>query len=195
MAWSRFALAAVLMPFVKIQKSDLVILLNWRVIVRACFISGGILSILTALKTEPIANVYGAFFIGPIVSYLLAYLFLGENTSKVKTGLLLIGFMGVLFVVKPGFGMSGGLFFALLAGFCFGGYLVMGLSRRLAARHLKYRPIKLIIWWIVLVRAIPLWPAFWSGVTTIKSPTVQLWKTTQRRRLNRPCKERLLPPP
>ena len=156
-AWSRFALAAVLlMPFLKIQKSDLVILLNWRVIVRACFISGGILSILTALKTEPIANVYGAFFIGPIVSYLLAYLFLGENISKVKTGLLLIGFMGVLFVVKPGFGMSGGLFFALLAGFCYGGY--MAVTRLLAGSF----PAPLLLLSQLLIGSILLAPV---GVT------------------------------
>jgi len=123
-AWSRFALAAVLLfPFVRVRKTDLLMLRDWRVLLRGCFISGGIFSILTALKTEPIANVYGAFFIGPIVAYGIAYLFLGEAVSRSKTLLLLVGFIGVLMVVQPGFGMSSGILFALLAGCCYGSYL------------------------------------------------------------------------
>ena len=123
-AWSRFALAAVLLfPFVRVRKTDLLMLRDWRVLLRGCFISGGIFSILTALKTEPIANVYGAFFIGPIVSYGIAYLFMGESVSRSKTLLLLVGFIGVLMVVQPGFGMSSGILFALLAGCCYGSYL------------------------------------------------------------------------
>jgi drug/metabolite transporter (DMT)-like permease len=123
-AWSRFALAAVLLfPFVRVKKSDLMMLRDWRVMLRGCFISGGIFSILTALKTEPIANVYGAFFIGPIVSYALACLFMGEEVSRSKTVLLLVGFVGVLMVVQPGIGMSPGILFALLAGCCYGCYL------------------------------------------------------------------------
>jgi drug/metabolite transporter (DMT)-like permease len=124
-AWSRFALAAVLLfPFVRVSKSDFLMLRDRRVLLRGCFISGGIFSILTALKTEPIANVYGAFFIGPIVSYGIAYLFMGESVSRSKTLLLLVGFIGVLMVVQPGFGMSSGILFALLAGCCYGSYLV-----------------------------------------------------------------------
>jgi drug/metabolite transporter (DMT)-like permease len=96
---------------------------DWRVLLRGCFISGGIFSILTALKTEPIANVYGAFFIGPIVSYGIAYLFLGEAVSRSKTLLLLVGFIGVSMMVQPCFGMSSGILFALLAGCCYGSYL------------------------------------------------------------------------
>ena len=123
-AWSRFALAAVLLfPFVRVRKADFLMLRDWRVLLRGCFISGGIFSILTALKTEPIANVYGAFFIGPIVSYGIAYLFLGEAVSRSKTLLLLVGFIGVLMVVQPGFGVSLGILFALLAGCCYGSYL------------------------------------------------------------------------
>ena len=123
-AWSRFALAAVLLfPFVRVRKTDLLMLRDWRVLLRGCLISGGIFSILTALKTEPIANVYSAFFIGPIVSYGIAYLFMGESVSRSKTLLLLVGFIGVLMVVQPGFGMSSGILFALLAGCCYGSYL------------------------------------------------------------------------
>ena len=112
-----------LFPFIRVRKTDLLMLRDWRVLSRGCFISGGIFSILTALKTEPIANVYGAFFLGPIVSYGIAYFFMGEAVSRSKTLLLLVGFIGVLMVVQPGFGMSSGILFALLAGCCYGSYL------------------------------------------------------------------------
>ena len=72
-AWSRFALAAIaLLPFSGLTRAELPNLLDRRILVRGLFIACGISSILTALRTEPIANVFGAFFIGPVVSYILA---------------------------------------------------------------------------------------------------------------------------
>ncbi len=125
-AWSRFTLAAlVLLPFSGITRLELPSLLNWRVLIRAAFITGGICSILTALKTEPIANVFGAFFVGPVVSYVLAIVFLGEKPSRTRSLLLGFGFIGVMLVVKPGFGATKGMAFALMAGAFYGAYLVM----------------------------------------------------------------------
>lgn len=135
-AWSRFALAAILLlPFSGLSTSEFPSFRDWRVLLRACFITGGICCILTALRTEPIANVFGAFFIGPVVSYVLAILFLGEKPSRRRTAFLAIGFAGVMLVVKPGFGVSSGMIFALAAGGCYGAYLVM--TRMLAG---AYRP-------------------------------------------------------
>ena len=125
-AWSRFLIAAVLiLPFSGIRLSELRAFSDWRVILRGFLITGGISSMLTALKTEPIANVFGAFFIGPVVSYLLAIVFLGERSSWLRTVLLAIGFVGVMLVVKPGFGVSVGIGFALLGGVFYGGYLAI----------------------------------------------------------------------
>ncbi len=125
-AWSRFGLAALLLlPFSGLSLKELIYLKDWRVLLRAAMIAAGISCILTALKTEPIANVFGAFFIGPVVSYVLAILFLGERPSALRAVLLAIGFLGVMLVVKPGFGATPGIVFALLAGVCYGGYLAM----------------------------------------------------------------------
>jgi len=125
-AWSRFLIAAVLiLPFSGIRLSELRAFTDWRVILRGVLITGGISSMLTALKTEPIANVFGAFFIGPVVSYLLAIVFLREQSSWSRTVLLVIGFVGVMLVVKPGFGVSVGIGFALLGGVFYGGYLAI----------------------------------------------------------------------
>ena len=98
-------------------------------------VADGICCILTALRTEPIANVFGAFFVGPVVSYVLAILFLGEKPSAGRGILLAVGFAGVMCVVKPGFGASSGIVFALAAGVCYGAYLTM--TRTVAS---VYRP-------------------------------------------------------
>ncbi len=135
-AWSRFALAAVLiLPLSGLTRMELPQMLNWRVVLRAGLIAAGISSILTALRTEPIANVYGAFFIGPVVAYALAVLLLRERVTKARTMLLAIGFAGVLLVVQPGAQMGTGMLFALLAGCCYGAYLTA--TRWLAG---QYRP-------------------------------------------------------
>lgn len=140
-AWSRFVLGAVLLfPFCGLKRADLPALLNWRVLLRACLIAAAICSILTALKTEPIANVFGGFFIGPIVAYFLSALILKEHISWRRTVLLGVSFAGVLLVVKPGFGMTSGMGFAVLAGCLHGSFLIA--TRFLAG---LYRPRFLLI--------------------------------------------------
>ena len=121
-AFTRFAIAAiVLIPF--LPKGAWTAFKDWRLWFRASLIAGGICSILTALSTEPIANVFGAFFIGPIVAYTLSALLLKEPASLPRTALLLIGFAGVLMVVQPGPDMRPGLLFAVLAGCFYGSFL------------------------------------------------------------------------
>ncbi|MEO9862938.1 MAG: DMT family transporter [Yoonia sp.] len=135
-AWTRFALAAFLLaPVVGLQEGEMRLLLKPALMFRACLIAGGIASILTALKTEQLATVFGGFFVGPIISYALSAIFLKEKVTVPRTVLLLVSFGGVLLVVKPGFGMTPGLGFALLAGVFHGSYLVA--TRWLAG---SYRP-------------------------------------------------------
>lgn len=124
-AWTRFALAAVLLaPFCGLKRGDLTHLRDWRLYLRAALIVGGIVCILTALKTEPMANVFGAFFVGPVVSYFLAAALLRERITTLRTVLLMVSFAGVMLVVRPGFGMTTGMGYAVLAGCFHGSYLV-----------------------------------------------------------------------
>ena len=132
--------ALVLLPLSGMRLSELYIARDWRVWLRAGLVTGGISCILTALKTEPIANVFGAFFVGPIVSYVIAVLFLGERPSLQRSLLLGLGFIGVMLVVKPGFGASFGLLYALAAGCCYGTYLAV--TRTVAG---SYRPRLLLM--------------------------------------------------
>jgi len=135
-AWARFALGAlILAPFCGFRREEFRALLRPSLILRACLVAAGVSCILTALRTEPLANVFGGFFVGPIIAYFLSALLLREEINLARTLMLLVSFAGVLLVVKPGFGMTAGMAFALLAGTFHGCYLV---ATRWLARD--YRP-------------------------------------------------------
>ncbi|WP_220495770.1 DMT family transporter [Oceanospirillum sediminis] len=124
-AWSRLLVGFIcILPFSGIKASEVKSLLDWRLLFRAGLFTGAIFCMITALKTESIANVFGIFFIGPIIAYFLSALVLKEQITTLRSILLMIGFLGVLLVVKPGFGVSSGLLFALIAGTLYGCMLV-----------------------------------------------------------------------
>lgn len=142
-AWSRMALGTLVLLAIMsapgLRAEGLRLLTDWRIWLRGGLIAGCIWSILTALATETLATVYGAFFVGPILSAVLAVVLLGERVGRAQAVFLLLGFCGVLVVVRPGFGMTSGTGFGLLAGLFYGGYLTA--SRWLAARA---RPLALL---------------------------------------------------
>lgn len=167
-AWSRFAVAAViLLPLAGIQLS--LVRWDWRLIFRALLIAAAISCILTALRTESVANVFGAFFVGPLVAYALSVLILKETSSIPRVLLLGVGFIGVLLVVKPGFGMTIGLGFAVVAGVLHGSYLVA--TRWMAGDY----PPRFLLWSQLLIGAIVLAP---FGATQIPAldPSI-IWLT------------------
>jgi len=123
--WSRVLIGALfILPFSGIKLDEFKFFLNWRIILRAMLHVGAVTCIMISIKTEALANVFGAFFIGPIFSYFLAALLLKEKISKFRSVLLFIGFFGSLLVIKPGFGMTSGMAFAVLSGCFYGGMLV-----------------------------------------------------------------------
>jgi drug/metabolite transporter (DMT)-like permease len=127
-AWSRFALGMVLVaPFV--PAGTMKLMRDWRIWVRAAVLACGISSIQTALQTAEIATVFAAFFVGPMFSYVLAAVFLKEPVTVLRSVLILIGFAGVLLVVRPG-EAEPGVLWAVTAGLCYGVFLT--LSRALS---------------------------------------------------------------
>jgi drug/metabolite transporter (DMT)-like permease len=121
-AWSRFLLGA-LMVLPLFGREGMALLRDWRIWLRGALITGGIWSIQTALQSAPLGDVFAAFFIGPIFSYVLAGLLLGEKMSWQRSLLVIMGFAGVLLVVRPGGEMAPGLIFAVLAGLFYGAFL------------------------------------------------------------------------
>lgn len=164
-AWTRFALAAVLLaPLCGMRLTDLTQFRDWRLYLRAILIVGGIVCILTALRTEPMAKVFAGFFVGPVVSYFLSALLLGERITPLRTFLLLISFAGVLLVVRPGFGMTTGMGFAILAGCFHGSYLVA--TRWLAG---SFRP-RFLLFSQLAIGAVLLLPFAFSATPALTLP-------------------------
>lgn len=122
-AFSRFAVGAAMIFVIVGGRVQWHLYRDWRVWGRAALIAAGIACILTALQTEDLATVFGAFFIGPIFSYILSIVLLGERVTPLQSVLLALGFCGVLLVVQPGAGMSVNILFAVAAGLFYGAYL------------------------------------------------------------------------
>ncbi|SMP25278.1 DMT family transporter [Shimia sagamensis] len=121
-AWSRFLLGSLIaLPLVRLE--TLRLLANWRIWLRAALLTGGITCIQTALQSAPLADVFAAFFIGPLFSYLLSVVLLGERVTRTRSALMGLGFVGVMLVVRPSFDMSPGLLWALAAGLFYGAFL------------------------------------------------------------------------
>lgn len=168
-AWTRFALGALMvLPFCGLRWADRAALRAPLIWLRALMITCAISSILTALRTEPIADAFGAFFIGPVVAYILSALVLRERITPLRSILLGLSFLGVLMVVKPGFGATLGMGFALLAGCLHGCYVVT--TRATAGR---FRPTLLLLSQLALgamllspfgLQNLPDGQAIWSGM-------------------------------
>ena len=162
--WSRALIGAIcLLPFSGLKLSEIPLFINWRIILRALLFVGAVTSILKGIETESLANVFGAFFIGPILSYFLAALLLKEKITKLRSMLLLIGFVGALMVIKPGFGMTPGIAYAVLAG-CFYGCMLVA-NRWLAG---TYRP-RLILISTLVIGALVLTPFSLDSIPSLNT--------------------------
>ena len=145
MAWSRFALGAVLIaPFALRRSVTLSELVVGSVLLRGVLISATVWFILQAVSREDIATAYGAFFIAPLVSFVMAVIFLRERPGALRVTLVCLGFLGVLLVVQPSFSISVGILLALFSGLCYGSFLTI--SRFLAGHH---RPMAML--WAQLI--------------------------------------------
>lgn len=126
LAWSRFAIGLVFIGpiawhFTRFKG------LNRRFYIqqatRGALLATTITFIITAVSLSPLADVFGAFFIGPALAVVFSRVFLREQVSFLEGLSVVLGFIGVLMVVQPGFGMSAGLLWGLLAGVFYGGFL------------------------------------------------------------------------
>ena len=127
LAWSRFALGiVVLIPLSMAIGAfrDVNRLLILQQAVRGALIASTITFILKGLETATLANAFGAFFVGPGIATLLAVILLRERVTGLEWFAVILGFMGVLLVVRPGGDVEVGVLWALLGGCCYGGSLV-----------------------------------------------------------------------
>ena len=94
-AWARFAVGSILvLPF--IPRSCFTVFRNPVAWGRGLLLATGISVITFAVALENLANVFAVFFIGPIISYILAAIFLKEAVTPPRSALLFLGFIGIL---------------------------------------------------------------------------------------------------
>lgn len=107
--WARYGVPLVLLLAAFLPRRGVAMLRTghpWLQIVRGLLLTGGTLLIVLAYRVMPIAEAQAIFFIHPVLLTLLAVLFLGEKVSSRGWFAVVIGFAGVLIIVRPG----GGLF-------------------------------------------------------------------------------------
>lgn len=124
-AWSRYGLGIILVWLAFAGRGfKLSVFKDWRLWLRSAFVMAAVVSILHSIQTEPLANAFAAFFIGPIFAYFGAALFLKEKITWFRSITLICAFFGVLIVVRPGISMSSGLIYALIGGLFYAAFLV-----------------------------------------------------------------------
>ena len=99
--------------------------------VRASFIIAATAFFFWALHYLPIADTLAIFFVQPLVLTLLSPLVLGEHVGLRRWVAVMIGFIGTLIIIRPGFQeLNPGVFLALASGTCLAIYLL--LTRKIA---------------------------------------------------------------
>ncbi|SHI73986.1 EamA domain-containing membrane protein RarD [Palleronia salina] len=130
---------------------------------RGALIGGGIVCITTALTQVPLADAFGAFFIGPFVAMALARIVLGEPVAPRDWAAAALGFAGVLLVVRPGAEMQPGVLWAVGAGCFYGTYITATRATAHIGRPLSQLAGQLVAGLILLLPLaladpVPLWP-------------------------------------
>ncbi len=96
----------------------------------------------------PVANAIVIYYFGPILTVLLAVLFLKEKSGKALIVSVLFAVLGVLFIFLPGFGGSGskiGILFALLSAIFYG---LLGFFSKIATK--RHSSVKLTAYQILV---------------------------------------------
>lgn len=99
--------------------------------VRACFMIAATAMFFWALQYLPIADTLAIFFVQPLIVTMLSPLVLGEKVGIRRWLAVMIGFLGTLIIIRPGFQeLNPGVFLALGAGASLAVYLL--LTRKIA---------------------------------------------------------------
>ncbi len=121
-AWSRFAVSAVLLSPLMLKRARRAALRDsLRVqVMRAVMLTGATFLFYAALETMPLADALAVYFIYPLLMTLMAPLVLGETVGWQRYLAVIVGFSGCLIVIRPGFGeVPVGVYFALSGGLCY----------------------------------------------------------------------------
>lgn len=140
-AWARSLLqAAALAPLAFIFPRDIsAVAAPSAAAIRAGFIrhaprgicwAGATLFFFLSLEKNPLPSALALLFVAPVAVTVFAPVFLGEKVRAADIAATVAGFGGAILVLRPGGNFSPSLLFALVAGICYAGYIL--LTRRAA---------------------------------------------------------------
>ncbi len=123
-AWSRFAVSTAMLSPIMLQRHRRDAFRNTirPQALRAVMLTGATVLFYAALKTMPLADALAVYFIYPLLMTIMAPMVLGETVGWRRYVAVVVGFMGCLIVIRPGFAeipigvyyaLGGGVFYAL----------------------------------------------------------------------------------
>lgn len=134
--WARYLFQSVaLLPIAVWQQRRLLIRIMspGLQVLRALFHLGAAIAFFGALVTVPMADTLAVFFVSPLVITALSPFLLGERIGIWRWSAVIVGFLGVMLIIRPGFvDVSAGIMLALAAGLLHAGFAIT--SRKLAGR-------------------------------------------------------------
>jgi drug/metabolite transporter (DMT)-like permease len=159
---SLFGLLVVL-PWIMSRPSMLQSAYSFRHVVRAALKLASLVAFFAAFALAPLADVTAIAFTAPVFVTIGAWVFLSEQPRAARVAAVAVGFLGVLFVVRPGQGgISAGLALALL-----GAVLTAVIQLMLKPMSGRDSTETLVAWNLILTVPIALVPAllFWTPPT------------------------------
>ncbi len=133
----RSFIALVLVALIVLQRRQIEVLrsrnIGWHIF-RALLMTGSMFAYFYALKLLPLADVTAILFAAPLIVTALSRPFLGESVGPWRWAGVIVGFIGVVIVVQPGFGVVHPAAFFALAGAIFYSGLALT-ARKLAGRE------------------------------------------------------------
>jgi drug/metabolite transporter (DMT)-like permease len=150
------------------MRAELVRTVNPRLqVVRALALLATSACGIAAFRVMPLAEATAVVFLAPLLVTLLAGPFLGERIGRSRWLAVLVGFGGVLLVVRPGAGLNlAGVLWALTGAFCYAVYQI--LTRRLS--HAEH-PLRLLFYTALVGTAVTSAALPWFWVDTAPSAT------------------------
>jgi len=132
--WARFFFNAILiLPFLALTQRGVFRRpqkLQWQFI-RVSFLIIATFCYFSALKTMALADALAIYFLYPFIITAFAPLMLGEHVGMRRYVAVLIGFLGMLIIVRPGFEtLPAGVWYLVVGAFCFAFYNIY--TRKLA---------------------------------------------------------------
>lgn len=133
--WLRYFVQTIAMIILFFPKMRLAIIRTrrpWLQLLRAISLLSISLLFIGGLRYIPLAEATAVMFLAPLIVTVLSALVLHEHVSKGQWAAVVVGFLGVLFIVRPGGALfTPAILLPVCASFCFAIYQLI--TRRLAS--------------------------------------------------------------